>query len=164
VGGRGGVVNVKGVDMSEWIQILTMILGGGLFAAGGTHIPKFGGQKWIRRFVLPLSLGGIAYSSGIAEWRCLCMALGLIISFHLGYGSATPYWRRVLTAASFTLPTLFLGFSAWQIITPVMFLGMFWLSNNRYWNRIFQWKFCEYLTGSFIAITVAQLIGQTYGL
>lgn len=46
-------------EISEWLAILAMASGGILFAAGGTHIPKIGGQKWIRRFALPAVLTGI---------------------------------------------------------------------------------------------------------
>ena len=137
-------------------MILGMALGGILFAIGGT------GYKWARRFVLPVALGGIALWAGIEWWRCLAMTLGLIFSFHLGYGSSLPYWRKIITAISFVLPTITIGISLWQIFTPCLFILMFWLSNAKYWARLFPWKCVEFLTGTFIAIIVIQLINQTY--
>lgn len=148
--------------MNEWLMILMMALGGILFAAGGTHIPKIGGQKWLRRFVLPIALGTIAYWAGIEYWRCIGMAVGLCIGFHLPYGERTPYWGKALTASMFTLPTLFLGFSWFQVATPLAFLGMFYLSNTHYWGRLFNWKIVEFLTGTFIAGTVVNLVNQTF--
>ena len=148
--------------MNEWLQILMMSLGGILFAAGGTHIPEVGGQKWLRRFVLPIALGGIAFWAGIEYWRCIGMAIGLCVGFHLPYGERTPYWSKALTACMFTAPTLFLGFSWFQIATPIAFLAMFYLSNTHYWGRLFAWKICEFLTGVYIAVTIVSLINQTF--
>lgn len=148
--------------MNEWLMILTMALGGILFAAGGTDIPKIGGQKWLRRFILSIILGVVAYYCGLETWRVIGMSIGLCIAFHLPYGSKHSYLVKTLTACCFTAPTIFIGFDVWQAITPVAFLGMFWLSNNRFTARFFPWKVVEFLTGVYIAITVNQLIGQTY--
>jgi hypothetical protein len=148
--------------MNEWIMILALALGGILFAAGGTHIPKIGGQKWIRRFVLATALGGIAAWSGIEWWRCVGLGAGLCGAFHLPYGSKSPYWMKTITAICFVLPTMFIGFSLWQVFTPAAFLAMFWLSNNRFFASLFPWKVVEFLTGAYIATTVVQLINQTY--
>lgn len=142
--------------MNEWMMILEMALGGTLFAIGGT------GFKWARRFVLPVALGLIAFFSDIEWWRDLGMTIGLIVAFHLPYGERTPYWGKAITAMCFTLPTLFFGFSLWQIFTPLAFLSMFWLSNNRYFSRLFPWKCVEFLTGTLVGVTVSQLLSQTY--
>jgi hypothetical protein len=142
--------------MNEWLMILGMALGGVLFAAGGT------GFKWARRFLLPIALGTVALWAGIDIWRCVSMALGLILSLHLGYGQSLPYWRKALTAVSFVLPTMFIGFSLWQVFTPVSFLAMFWLSNSKYFGRLFPWKIVEFNTGVMIGCTVVQLISQTF--
>lgn len=148
--------------MNEWLQILMLCSGGVLFAAGGTHIPKWGGQKWLRRFILPLVIGVICYFSGLALWRLVGMCIGLCIAFHLGYGSRTPYWMKAITAAMFTLPTLFIGFSWFQLLTPICFLSMFYLSNTPYWGKYFTWKIVEFLVGVFICATIVQLVNQTY--
>lgn len=142
--------------MNEWYMIGCMGGGGILFAVGGT------GPKWIRRFVLPVLLGLLALLAGIDWWRCLGMVAGLIVAFHLGYGEKHPYWFKFLVGITFVLPTLFLGFNVWQIITPLTFVGMFKLSNIKFWSRMFPWKVVEFLTGALIGVTVAQLISQTY--
>src|ERR1044072_2309155 len=146
--------------MNEWLMILTMALGGILFPAGGTDIPKIGGQKWLRRFILAAAFGGLAYWAGIVWWRDLILGIGLCIAFHLPYGSRSSYLIKTLTAICFVLPTFALGFNLWQVFTPAAFLGMFWLSNSRYWNRLFSWKIVEFLTGSYIAVTIVTLIQQ----
>ncbi len=142
--------------MNEWLMILMMALGGSGFAIGGT------GPKYVRRFILPITFGALAFWAGIEWWRCVGLGVGLCTAFHLGYGERTSYPMKFLTACSFILPTFFLGFSLWQVFTPLAFIGMFWLSNNRYWDRLFPWKIVEFLTGTFIAVTIVQLIQQTF--
>lgn len=149
--------------MNEWLMILTMAVGGVLFAAGGTAIPKIGGQKWLRRFLLAVALGLLSYFAGVIWWRDIGLSVGLCIAFHLPYGSKSPYWIKTITAICFVLPTMFLGFSAWQAFTPAAFLGMFWLSNNPHTSRLFPWVIVEFLTGVYVAVTIVQLIQQTYG-
>lgn len=148
--------------MNEWLQILSMSLGGVLFAAGGTDIPRIGGQKWLRRFLLAALFGGLIYINDIAWWRAVGVAVGLCIAFHQPYGHKHSYYIKIITAVGFTIPTLFIGFNLWQLFTPLAFISMFWLSNNKYTSSLFPWKVVEFLTGVYIAITVNQLIGQTY--
>lgn len=147
--------------MNEWLMILAMALGGVLFAAGGTDIPKVGGQKWLRRFLLSAALGALCFCSEVIWWKSLILAAGLCIAFHLPYGSNHSYWVKTITAVCFVLPTISLGFSYWQLATPVAFIGMFWLSNNGYWGKYFPWKIVEFLTGVYISVTVVQLVGQS---
>jgi len=51
-----GVACAFFVQESEWLMIACMGTGGILFAAGGTHINKIGGQKWLRRYLMPVLL------------------------------------------------------------------------------------------------------------
>ncbi len=141
---------------NEFLMIGAMTSGGLLFSLGGT------GFKYLRRFVLPALLGGLALWAGIEWWRCAAMASLMIGAFCLPYGERTPYWAKFLVGCSFVLPTLFIGYNIWQIITPVAFIVMFKLSNTRYWGRMFAWKIVEFLTGALVGVTVAQLISQTY--
>lgn len=136
----------------EWLMIASMGLGGILFAVGGT------GFKPARRFILPFFLGGIALLSGVLWWKCLILCLGLMGAFHLGYGSKTPYWPKFIVGCAFVAPTLILGFTLWQIITPITFIVMFRLSNWKPLASEFVWKIVEFLTGTLIGVTVAQLI------
>ena len=136
----------------EILMILSMGLGGILFALGGT------GFKPARRFILPLAFGAIALVSGFPWLSCLILCFGLMIAFCLPYGSKTPYWLKFLVGCSFVLPTLVLGFTIWQIITPVAFIIMFKLSNWKPTANEFVWKIVEFLTGTLIGVTIAQLI------
>jgi len=141
----------------EILMIICMTSGGLLFALGGYR------WKWMRRFVLPVVLGGCALLAGIEWWRCLVMASLMIGALCLPYGERTPYWAKFLVGISFISPTFLLGFNVWQIITPICFIGMFVLSNTKWWSGQFQWKLVEFITGGLIGVTVAQLIGQIYG-
>lgn len=140
----------------EWWMILSMVLGGGLFAVGGT------GFKWARRFLLPCLLGIIALLSGVAIWRCAAYAVTQAVTFCLPYGERTPYWLKFIVFMSYALPSLFFGFTWWQVITPVVCFGCFCLSNTAWAGRTFIWKICEFIMGSVVGITVASLIAQTY--
>ena len=133
--------------MSEMIMIVVMGLGGVLFALGGT------GYKWARRFVLPFAIGLILSLTGTELWRAVVVWVGLTGAFCLPYGSKTPYWLKFLVGTTFILPSLALGFTVWQIITPVAFIVMFKLSNTFKWAKDFTWKVCEFVTGTLIAVT-----------
>ena len=134
------------------LMIVSMGLSGILFAIGGT------GWKPARRFILPIILGAIALISGVIWYKAVIMAVGLIIAFCLPYGERTPYWGKFLVGCAFVAPTAILGFSWWQIITPICFIVMFKLSNTKGTSNIFFWKAVEFITGSLIGITVASFI------
>ena len=126
--------------------------GGILGAIGGT------GFKFARRFILPLVLGVLAMLAGFSALKCSIMTLGLIIAFLLPYGSKTPYWGKFLVGCAFVAPTLALGLTYWQIITPIVFIIVFKLSNWKYTSGIFRWKICEFIIFAMIGITVASLL------
>ena len=136
----------------EWLMIACMAVGAVCFAVGGT------GPKYVRRFIMPFLLAGIALISGEIWWRCVAFWATMTGVTHLGYGEKYPYWAKFLVGISFILPTMFFGFSYWQAITPIAFLGMFKLSNTSWGANTFVWKICEFLTGGFIGVTVASLI------
>jgi hypothetical protein len=132
---------------NEWLAILIMTLSGALFAIGGT------GWKPARRYVLPVLLAVTAYFSHISWWQCLGMAVTLIVALSAGYGERTPYWRKALVFAGYGLSFLWIGWTWWIVITPVVCLGLFWLSNNKLTARTFFWKAVELLYGALIGIT-----------
>lgn len=136
----------------EWLMISAMGLGGILGAVGGT------GFKPARRFILPVCLGVIALLGGAIWWKAIVLCLGLMVAFCLPYGSKTPLWLKCIVACTFTLPTLILGYTIWQIITPVAFIGMFLLSNWKFSANEFAWKIVEFITFALVGVTVAQLI------
>ena len=136
----------------ELLQIIAMTISGLLFSLGGL---KF---KYLRRFIFPILLGIVALLAGFIWWKCLILCLGLIGAFCLPYGERTPYWGKFLVGCAFVFPTVILGFSWWQIITPICFIVMFKLSNTKFTSNIFFWKAVEFITGSLIGITVASLL------
>ena len=136
----------------ELLMIIAMVASPLLWLLGGWK------WKWMRRFLLPVILGTLAALAGFEIWKCAAMASLMIGAFCLPYGERTPYWAKFMVGISFIAPTLFLGFSIWQIITPIIFITMFWLSNSKF-GRMFPWKVCEGATGFLIGVTVAQLIG-----
>ncbi len=140
----------------EFLMIVAMTVSPCLWMLGGWK------WKWMRRYLLPVILGGLCALAGIELWRCAAMACLMMGAFCLPYGERTPYWGKFLVGISFTAPTFFLGFNIWQIISPVIFIVTFWLSNTRFWGRMFPWKVCEFLAGGGVGVTVAQLISQTY--
>lgn len=140
--------------MTEWLMIAAMGASGILGAIGGT------GFKWARRYILPISLGIIAWKAGFKLWRCILLAVGLSVAFCLPYGESTVWAIKVAVAASYALPTLILGVSAWQLITPAMFLLLFWLSNTPATAAMFPWKICEFLIFWTVGTTVAHLIAM----
>ncbi len=140
--------------MKEWLMILAMGAGGILGAIGGT------GFKWVRRYILPLTLGLVAWKAGFKRWKCLVLALGLTVAFCLPYGERTGWAMKAVVACCYSLPTLVLGLSVWQIITPVVFMLLFWLSNTPATEVMFPWKICEFIIFSLVGITVAHLIAK----
>jgi hypothetical protein len=136
----------------ELLMISSMVSGGLLGSLGGYK------WKWLRRFVLPFILGIISIFAGFIWWKCLILIIGLMVSFCLPYGSKTPLWLKCIVACTFTLPTLILGYSIWQIITPIVFIGMFLLSNWKFSANEFVWKIVEFITFALVGVTVAQLI------
>lgn len=138
----------------EWLQIACMGLGGVLFAAGGT------GFKWMRRFLLPVLLAGIALISGVPAWSCLGLAFGLIVVLCLPYGSGTPYWLKLLVFMAYPLPSLFIGFTWWQPICAIVCFGCFCLSNWKPTAETFFWKCVEFILGLMIGLTVAAQLGS----
>ena len=142
---------------TELWMIVCMLLGGGLFALGGT------GFKWARRFVLPALLAIIAAINGFAWLTCVGYAITQSVTFCLPYGERTPYPVKFLVFCSYALPSLFFGFTWWQ---PILALGcflLFVLSNWKPTAQTFLWKIVEFLFGSLVGITIASLIAKHAG-
>jgi len=140
----------------ELLMILSSGFGGIFFALGGTGLSF--PTKWIRRFLLPLFFGFIALLAGHEWWKCAGMSAGFIVSFCLGYGQTKSYIWKFIVGIMFVLPTVFIGFSLWQVITPLIWILLFRLSNCKILNQSFVWKICECITGFLIGITVASLL------
>jgi len=130
------VGSVQGWSMSEWMMMLAITASTALFAIGGT------GYKWARRFVLPVLLGGIALL--YAPWWA-CVGYGATLSVHLcmGYGESSSWLKRAFVFSGYGTSALWLGWSWWVVITPVLCLILFILSNNRLTEKSFTWKIVE---------------------
>ena len=146
-----------------WIVIMPA-LGWLLFALGGTQISdKIEGQKWIRRFLLPVLWSLCIVLAKYAWWQalgCMILAIGFL---HLGYGSKTSWPMRILTFAGYGLISAPIGLSAWNVITLAACALMFWLSNTKLTSKIFVWKICEGAFGALIGIEISYLMAG-YGL
>lgn len=132
--------------MNEWLIILAVLLSAGLFAAGGTHIDGIGGQKWLRRFLMPICLGGLA-TLYAPWWACLGYALTLCFFLHLGYGDKATWLYRIFIFTGYGLSALWFGLSWWVPTIPVVCAAIFLLSNWKTTASSFVWKFCELSMG-----------------
>jgi hypothetical protein len=125
-----------------------------LFMLGGFR------WKWLRRYVLPILLGIIAYLAQFPILNCLGYALGLAIALCLPYGERTPYWLKFVVLCAFSAPSLLLGFTAWQIVTPIVLIALFKLSNLSETSGFVPWKIWEGVAGGLVGITLSALISS----
>jgi hypothetical protein len=149
---RLGVWEGEKMINRELLMISAMTSGGLLGSLGGYR------WKWLRRFVLPTILAVLALLGGVLWWKCLILCLGLMAAFCLPYGERTPYWGKFLVGCAFVLPTAVMGFSWWQVFTPIIFIAMFFMSNWKFTEKIFRWKIIEFITFALVGVTVASLI------
>jgi hypothetical protein len=143
--------------MTETMAMIIIIGSAILGRMGGAGLPPF--HKGWRRFILPLFLGLMGCFAIGFKIELLYAVIGSVIAFCLPYGSKTPWWGKCITAICFTLPTLFLGFTIWAIIVPVLFIGLFILSNNKITANEFGWVICEILTFLGVGICWARVLG-----
>lgn len=141
---------------TEMLALILIIGSGILFRLGGMGLPPF--KKGWRRFILPLFLGIMGCIAIGLKIELLYALIGSAISFSLPYGSKTPYWLKCIVASTFTLPILFIGFTIWIIIVPVLFIALFLLSNNKISANEFGWAIVEILTGTGIGIAWARAL------
>lgn len=139
--------------MMAMILIVTSAV---LFRLGGMGTKPF--KKGWRRFILPLFLGLMGVIAIGFKIELVYAVIGSAISFSLPYGSKTPYWMKCITASTFTLPLLFLGFSIWIIIVPILFITLFILSNNKLTANEFGHPIVEIATGLGIGICWARIL------
>jgi len=156
--------------MYELVYILMMMFGGGLFALGGWGVnpPVWWQTKAWRRFALPiiymLLMWWMTYYKPIQPWQFIGSGLVMVGVLHLGYGEKHPWivpWKdgkfkysKLMVGFSYVLPALFYGWTWWLLITPVVFMVLFALSNWGKTCQDFVWKVCEFLIGVFIMTTI----------
>lgn len=133
-----------------------------LFALGGTEIPLFGkGFKWLRREVLPLIWGILAFMAGIELWRCLVFAVCQDGVFRLPYGDRTPTWLKLVVFLTYPLPSLLFGLTIWQAYVGAICFLMFVLSNWKPTEKIFSWVISCLIMGFLLGIMVGQILSNT---
>lgn len=147
----------------ELIAIIMMGLGSTLWPLGGFR------WKGYRRIVLPISVcvGLLFYP--LSLWQSLVCALLVFIATTLPYGDRTPWiipnfsGSKCLTALAYSLPSLVIGLTWWQVITPAVFLLTFLLSNLHSTEKDFRWKLCEGLTGLTIICSIIASLQRQWG-
>lgn len=140
--------------MTEWLMILCMALGGTLFAIGGT------GFKWVRRWILPISLGIVAWICGLNAFKCLLGAISLIISLSLPYGEKVPHIAKIGVFSAIYASTLWFGFSWWQPVGILVCFTLFRISNTKWGQNIVMHKIWEFTTGAMLGIIMANIIAK----
>lgn len=142
--------------MTEILGLIIIIGSALLFRMGGMGLLPF--RKGWRRFILPIFLGIIGIIATNHKVELVFAVICSVIAFSLPYGQKTPYWLKCIVATTFTLPTLFLGFTIWVIIVPILFITLFILSNNKITANEFGHAIVEILTGVGIGITWARVL------
>jgi hypothetical protein len=145
--------------MNEWLMILVTLWNCGLFAAGGTDL-NGRGYKWLRRFLMPIGLGGVALLYA-PWWACIGYAVTLSFFLHLGYGERATWLYRAFIFTGYGVSALCFGFSGWMVVTPILCLLAFWLSNQKQSAGMFFWKAVEMLYGFLIAVTYIHSLSQS---
>ena len=126
-----------------------------LFALGGTQISStIPGQKWIRRWILPLIYFAICLFF-VPWWQAALASLPAIGFFSLGYGDSTPWWLKIMVGCSYSLIGIVIGVSWWNLVTAIMFSILFLLSNSKWSEKMLVWKICEGFFGLFVGIQLA---------
>ena len=136
--------------MNEWMMMAYVTLSSLFFAVGGT------GFKWVRRFLLPALTFGYLYYAGTNYIIALLVSGMLCAGLHLGYGEGRSYLVRALVGFSWVAPAFILGQWVFPILTPIIWVFLFSLSNQDLTERQVPWKAVE--------LTAGLLIGITYGV
>ena len=116
--------------------------------------------KWTRRFLLPVILGGLVLITGFEPYKVLGFTLCLMGSLCLPYGEKVNYWIKTLVFMAIFGSTLWLGFIWFQIISPILAIILFKISNTKWGENIIVWTIWTAITFGLLGITVASLIGR----
>lgn len=142
-----------------------------LFALGGTQISTtIKGQKWFRRFVLP-AVVGLTVGLAMTWWQGVLVFLINAAYPWRGYGDRASWFKRVLVFIGYGLRSIPIGWSLWNIFTPVAAMILFVLCNLRVnireydpshielkFGDVFVWKFWEASMGFLIGFQIAYLL------
>lgn len=151
----------------ELVSIWLMTSGVLLWSLGGYK------NKSYRRIILPIIVMGLLYWYGVALWRSVVCSGLLSGCAYLGYGTNTPWVipakvegklrsSKVLTAIAYNFPALILGLTWWFLLQPLIFLAVFWLSNNKETAKDAEWKVCEGIVGLIMIITIISALQRQW--
>ena len=137
----------------------------------GATLWPLGGFRWkgFRRIILPLLISVCLYFYPLSWWRALLSSFLLFIVTTLPYGDRTPWFNpiprgsKLTTALAYSCPSLVIGLTWWQIITPIVFLVTFLLSNLHSTSKDFVWKICEGITGLAVICTIIAALQRQWG-
>ena len=112
---------------------------------------RLGGWKWkgFRRYGIPISLLFFGLMVGTPRVALSYACLMSCLIYHFGYGEEHKDWERIVIAIGYGAATLPLGFTIWQMIVPIVWLSLWWLSNSRLRNS-FGWGLVEILFGTVL--------------
>lgn len=136
--------------MNEWYMIYAFLWSAGLFAAGGTDL-NGKGHKWLRRFVMPIGLGGLSLLYFAWYWALLYTVL-LSAILHPGYGDRCSWPKRIALFIGYGSVSLVFGLSYWTVFTPIVLSLLFLASNWKPLANTVFWKSWELLSGGLIAL------------
>jgi len=136
----------------EILQMICIGSGGVLFMVGGFR------WKWLRRFLLPVLFSACVLMAGHEGRQALIIAGGYMLAFCLPYGDKTNNIVRFLIFCCFIIPSIELGFTLWQIISPIIIFITMLLSRWKTTQNIIFHKAWEFITGTTIGITIASLL------
>ena len=140
--------------MGENLILITILGTALLYSLGGMFL------KPIRRYGIPLLFIIVSIITGGLNMPKVYAILLTCGALHLGYGSNSSWFMRIVYALAISLPTLIIGFNFWCVILPIVFLTTYYFSNKPKWQYIFNWRICEALTGIFLGILWSQIIGR----
>jgi hypothetical protein len=133
-----------------------------LFALGGTQISaKVPGWKGWRRFILPAVYTTAVLIAGYWWWLATLVGIVAMIVYSFPYGDRTPWVIRFCVGCCYGIISAPIGLSWWNVITVVVFVGLFILSNTRVTARTFTWKVCEGFFGLLVGIQIAYKLLDT---
>lgn len=115
-----------------------------------------GGKYWKgwRRFVLPVLICATCLFFYLGVAKSVTVALVCLVVTSLPYGKNSPMWQNILTAASYCLVSMPLGFTWMQVIPFIAFISTYILSRK----YGLHWKLCEGVVGFSFVIALVELI------
>ena len=136
---------------------LLLISGATLWLLGGSGVTPF--RKGWRRFIWPITCGGLLLWSGTPIVTALLTSSALMGVCSLGYGDSTPYPVRVLVFFLLPAPALILNLWAFPFVLlfGALITGFDWLTKK---YNFFTHKILEGLAGfsQAAAIIIASLM------